>query len=151
MYWLDRNIPNSLALCSIAKPCASVPMNAGSICEAILPSVTTAALHQELRGKLDKDSMLCSGGYKPYIALSAKNDLIHKRLDVAGSVKVVDKVSHVQNVNACHSRLKAWIRRFHGVATHYLDHYLGWFRYMDVPENLNENKLLRIQQQLMGT
>ncbi|MCP3699413.1 MAG: IS1595 family transposase, partial [Aliivibrio sp.] len=44
-----------------------------------------------------------------------------------------------------------WIRRFHGVATKYLDHYLGWFRYMDTPENLNENKLFRIQQQLKGT
>ena len=50
--------------------------------EAIVPSVTTDALHQELRGKLEKDSVLCSDGYKPYIALSAKNDLIHKRLDV---------------------------------------------------------------------
>ena len=119
--------------------------------EAVLQSVTTDALHQELTGKLEKDSVLCSDGYKPYIALSAKNDLIHKRLDVAGGVKVIDKVFHIQNVNAYHSRLKAWIRRFHGVATKYLEHYLGWFRYLDVPENLNENKLFRIQQQLMGT
>ena len=119
--------------------------------EAIVPSVTTDALHQELRGKLEKDSVLCSDGYKPYIALSAKNDLIHKRLDVTGGIKVIDKVFHIQNVNAYHSRLKAWIRRFHGVSTKYLDHYLGWFRYMDNPENLNENKLFRIQQQLMGT
>lgn len=64
---------------------------------------------------------------------------------------MIDKVFHIQNVNAYHSRLKAWIGRFHGVATKYLDHYLGWFRYMDTPENLNENKLFRIQQQLMGT
>ena len=119
--------------------------------EAIVPSVTTDALHQELRGKLEKDSVLCSDGYKPYIALSAKNDLIHKRLDVTGGIKVIDKVFHIQNVNAYHSRLKAWIRRFHGVSTKYLDHYLGWFRYMDNPENLNENKLFCIQQQLMGT
>ena len=33
--------------------------------EAILPSVTAAALHQELLGKLEKDSVLCSDGYKP--------------------------------------------------------------------------------------
>ena len=119
--------------------------------EAIVPSVTTDALHQELRGKLEKDSVLCSDGYKPYIALSAKNDLIHKRLDVTGGIKVIDKVFLIQNVNAYHSRLKAWIRRFHGVYTKYLDHYLGWFRYMDNPENLNQNRLFPIQQQLMGT
>jgi len=84
---------------------------------------------------------LCSDGYKPYIALSAKSDFIPKRLDVAGGVKVIDKVSHIPNVNAYHSRLKAWIKRFHGVATKYLEHYLGWFRFMGTPENLNENRL----------
>ena len=24
-----------------------------------------------------------------------------------------------------------WLNRFHGVATHYLDNYLGWFRALD--------------------
>jgi len=65
-------------------PVLTVRDRAKSTYEAILPSVTTAVLHQELVGKLEKDSVLCSDGYKPYIALSAKNDLIHKRLDVAG-------------------------------------------------------------------
>ena len=51
-----------------------------------MPTVTTQILHQELVGKLEKDSVLCSDGYKPYIAISEKNDLIHKRLDVAGGV-----------------------------------------------------------------
>ncbi len=47
--------------------------------EAILPSATAAALHQELTGKLAKDSVLFSEGYEPYIKLSAKNDVIHLR------------------------------------------------------------------------
>ncbi|MCY7316689.1 MAG: IS1595 family transposase, partial [Rubrivivax sp.] len=38
---------------------------------------------------------------------------------------------HIQNVNAYHSRLKAWLRRFKGVATSYLPNYLGWFRALD--------------------
>lgn len=38
---------------------------------------------------------------------------------------------HIQNVNAYHCRLKLWVNRFHGVATHYLDNYLGWFRSLD--------------------
>jgi hypothetical protein len=37
----------------------------------------------------------------------------------------------VQNVNAYHSRLKAWVQKFRGVATRYLDSYLGWFRALD--------------------
>ena len=35
---------------------------------------------------------------------------------------------HINNVNGYHSRLKEWLRPFHGVATKYLDHYLGWRR-----------------------
>jgi transposase-like protein len=38
---------------------------------------------------------------------------------------------HIQNVNAYHSRWKNWMVRFHGVATSYLHHYLGWFRALD--------------------
>ena len=43
----------------------------------------------------------------------------------------VDGAWHVQNVNAYHSRLKNWIRRFRGVTTCYLPKYLGWFRALD--------------------
>ncbi|MBV9249519.1 MAG: IS1595 family transposase, partial [Acetobacteraceae bacterium] len=35
---------------------------------------------------------------------------------------------HINNVNANHSRLKQWLRRFHGVATKNLSHYFGWRR-----------------------
>jgi hypothetical protein len=38
---------------------------------------------------------------------------------------------HIQNVNSYHGRLKGWMRRFHGVATSYLENYLGWFRALD--------------------
>lgn len=43
---------------------------------------------------------------------------------------------HIQNVNAYHSRLKTGVRRFYGVATYYLENYLGWFRALDrMPRN----------------
>ena len=38
---------------------------------------------------------------------------------------------HVQNVNAYVSRLRGWMQHFKGVATKYLDSYLGWFRMLD--------------------
>lgn len=44
---------------------------------------------------------------------------------------MVAGVYHVQNVNAYDSRLKEWMRRFHGVATHYLGNYLGWRRMIE--------------------
>lgn len=119
--------------------------------EAVLPDVSEVTLAKELQGKLQKDSVLCTDGLKSYVAIALRNDLNHKRLNVSAGIKVIDKVFHIQNVNAYHSRLKAWMGRFHGVATKYLDHYLGWHRYMDVTEELNENKMLSLQQQLRGT
>ena len=119
--------------------------------EAILPSVSSKQLNDELKGKIEKDSVLCSDGFKAYIKFAQGNDLIHKRLNVAAGVKVIDRVFHIQNVNAYHSRLKEWLQRFHGVATKYLDNYLGWFRFLDTQENPNKNNLFKAQQQLAGT
>ncbi|MEZ9835547.1 IS1595 family transposase, partial [Vibrio breoganii] len=119
--------------------------------ETILPDVREETLVTELKGKLEKDSVLCSDGLQSYISLCLNNDLVHKRLNISAGVKVIDRVFHVQNVNAYHSRTKQWMKRFHGVATKYLDHYLGWHRYMDVTEELNENRMLSLQQQLKGT
>jgi len=42
-----------------------------------------------------------------------------------------DVWQQVQNVNAYDSRLKTWMNRFHGVATQYLEHYLGWRRWLE--------------------
>lgn len=55
---------------------------------------------------------------------------------------MIDKIFHIQNVNAYHSRLKGWMKRLHRVATKYLDHYLDWHRYINVTEELNENRML---------
>ena len=66
-------------------------------------------------------------------------------------MSVVEKVFHIQNVNAYHGRLKNWISRFHGVASKYLENYLSWFRFMETTEKANENSIFRTQQQLTGT
>ena len=44
---------------------------------------------------------------------------------------LVEDVFHIQNVNAYDSRLKTWLRRFNGVASKYLDHYLSWRRLLE--------------------
>jgi len=57
----------------------------------------------------------------------------------------VRQAFHIQNVNAYHSRLKTWIRRFHGVGTYYLLNYLGWHRLLDGhADTLTPTKLIRI-------
>lgn len=44
---------------------------------------------------------------------------------------MIARVYHIQNVNAYDSRLKTWMKRLHGVATKYLEHYLGWRRWLE--------------------
>lgn len=95
-------------------------------------------------------AFLCSDGFRPYIKFAQSNDLIHKRLNVAAGVQVIEKVFHIQNVNAYHSRLKSWMGRFHGVATKYLESYLGWFRFLDTNQNPNKNNLFKAQQQQLA-
>lgn len=57
--------------------------------------------------------------------------MVHRPVKQSAGIRVLAGVYHVQNVNAYTSRLKTWMRRFHGVATRYLDSYLGWFRAID--------------------
>ncbi|MFZ2452680.1 MAG: IS1595 family transposase, partial [Methylovulum miyakonense] len=52
----------------------------------------------------------------------------HRALNLSAGIRVLAGVYHIQNVNAYDSRLKTWMRRFHGVATKYLENYLGWRR-----------------------
>ena len=53
-------------------------------------------------------------------------------------------IVHVQNVNAYDSRLKPWTKRFHGVATKYLENYLGWMRLLDREKNITAKQLLAV-------
>jgi len=49
-------------------------------------------------------------------------------LDAPGNPKPDAPQFHINNVNAYHSRLKEWMRRFHDVATENLPNYLSWRR-----------------------
>jgi len=122
-----------------------------NVFESLLSEVSAKELSKQLSTKVGKDSVFCSDGFKSYIRFTREHDLIHKRLNLSDGIRVIDKVFHIQNVNAYHSRLKEWMIRFHGVATKYLENYLGWFRMIDATENLNEIKLFRVQQHLIGT
>ncbi len=71
--------------------------------------------------------MLVSDGARAYASFATENGLGHVGL-CARDGERSRGVFHIQNVNAYHSRLKTWMRRFNGVATKYLPSYLGWRR-----------------------
>jgi hypothetical protein len=78
-----------------------------------------------------RDAILCSDGAAVYRSAAHALGLTHRPVNLAQGIRVIAGVYHIQNVNAYDSRLKTWMKRFHGVATKYLEHYLGWRRWLE--------------------
>lgn len=104
---------------------------AGSTADAILKANDKASVVAALGPLLPKDIILCSDSSSTLAAAAKALGVAHRPINLTAGIRVVAGVYHVQNVNAYDSRLKDWIRRFHGIATRYLDSYLGWFRAID--------------------
>ena len=77
-----------------------------------------------LRPILIKDVILCTEGNSVVMAIGRKLGVEHHAVNVAASERVCG-AWHVHNVNFYRSRLKDWMRQFRGVASKYLDSYLG--------------------------
>lgn len=103
---------------------------AGGTADFILKSDDSDHIVEKLKPILPKDAILCTEGNSVMMATGRKLAVEHHAVNVAAGIRV-DGPWHVQNVNSYHSRLKTWLRRFKGVATRYLDSYLGWFRAID--------------------
>jgi transposase-like protein len=103
----------------------------GETANIILAADGKADLVAALKPLLPMDTILCTDGSSVLPAAVREIGVTHRPINVSAGVRVLAGVYHIQNVNAYDSRLKNWIRRFHGVATRYLDSYLGWFRTLD--------------------
>ena len=92
--------------------------------------MSKAQLSGALQSVLTRDALLVSDGNPTYRSFAQDAGISHDAINLSAGVHVRGAV-HLQNVNAYHDRLKPWLHRFHGVATRYLDNYLGWLRCMD--------------------
>ena len=97
----------------------------------ILDADSKACVVTALKPLLPSDTILCTDGSSVLAAAAKEIGVTHRPVNVSAGQRVIAGVYHIQNVNAFDSRLKNWMRRFHGVATKYLDSYLGWFRTLD--------------------
>ena len=102
--------------------------------DEILANRSAAEITLALDPIVARDAVLVSDGAKSYAAFAQEAKLAHVELVVSQGERVRG-VYHIQNVNAYTSRLKEWMRRFKGVATAYLDTYLGWHRLADAGGN----------------
>jgi transposase-like protein len=103
----------------------------GETADFRLAGTSTAHIEPVLQSMIPADTILCSDGAASYRIASQRLGIVHRPVNLSAGIRVVDGVYHIQNVNAYTSRLKEWMRRFHGVATKYLEGYLGWRRWLE--------------------
>jgi hypothetical protein len=97
----------------------------------VLDDLSGATMTAALRPALARDAVLSTDGNPSYRVVAASLSIEAGHFVAGYDGPGGDGVWHVQNVNAYDSRLKGWMGRFHGVATKYLAHYLGWRRLLD--------------------
>jgi transposase-like protein len=103
---------------------------AGVTADCVLKATDAATLAAALKPFVSTDVVLCTDGSGALAAAARRLGVEHHAVNLSAGVRV-DGAWHIQNVNAYHSRLKTWVRKFNGVATRYLANYLGWFRTLD--------------------
>ncbi|OEZ64769.1 ISXO2-like transposase domain protein [Janthinobacterium sp. HH100] len=105
-------------------------------------ALTKAQLHACLPPVIDKDILLVTDDHAAYRAFAREAGISHQAVNVRAGIRV-QGAAHVQNVNAYHSRLRAWLGPFHGVATRYLPNYLGWRWILDAGRIRSPETLLK--------
>jgi transposase-like protein len=100
----------------------------GQTTDAVLAKLDRASVTAALDGVVTPDNQLCCDGGKAIVSFARKAKIPCCILPKPGGPRPEAPNLHINNVNGYHGRLKEWLRPFHGVATEYLDHYLGWRR-----------------------
>ena len=112
-------------------PVLVVRDRSGQTADFKLEKLDAAHVIAALQPLLDQEAILCSDSAGVYAAFARATGIAHRPLNIQHGPRVFDGVFHIQNVNAYDSRLKGWMRRFNGVATQYLENYLGWRRMLE--------------------
>jgi len=85
---------------------------------------------------------LCTDAEAKYRKFAKEAGVDHQEISARAGVRVKRGIFHIQYVNAHYSRLKLWIRQFHGMATRWADNYLSWFRFMDKHGQLDRAEVI---------
>ena len=97
-----------------------------------------------LAPKLAQDAVLIADGHRAYRTLGKAHKIEVRVVPRDPKHRTVGAL-HLNNLNRYHKGLKDWMRPFHGVATKYLDLYLGWHRLVDSEQpGITAQQLLRL-------
>jgi transposase-like protein len=103
----------------------------GATTDAVLPEDTAVCITQALASAMSPANVLVCDGGRPLRAFARRAKIPVRVVPAPGKPLPGEPDIHINNVNAYHSRLKEWMRRFHGVATRNLPNYLGWRRALE--------------------
>lgn len=103
----------------------------GATIDGVLPQLDKASVTTVLDKVVGPDNDLCCDGGRAIVGFARKAKIPYHILPAPGGPKPDAPSFHINNVNGYHGRFKEWARRFHGVATKYLDRYLGWRRFLE--------------------
>ena len=99
--------------------------------DAVLNSMKNKDIFSSLQGRIQEGSTLCTDAYASHHQLEEQLHVTLKVLNASEGEYVKEERYHIQTVNSYHNILKCWINGFFkGVATKYLDKYLGWKRFL---------------------
>jgi ISXO2-like transposase domain len=98
----------------------------GAGIDQIVTALDTTHLAAVLQPVLAADAVLCTDGSPALAAAVHHIDAEHHVINLSAGQRVIGPW-HNNNVNGYHSWLKNWLRRFKGMASPYLHHYLGCF------------------------
>jgi transposase-like protein len=110
--------------------------------------ISSSAIGAILGSHTNGMTTLCSDAEAQYRKFAKEAGVNHYEINANAGVRVKHGIFHIQHVNAHHSRLKKWLRRFNGVATRWTDNYLTWFRFVDKHRQLDPAEA--IHQMLVG-
>ena len=110
--------------------------------DGILKNESADELCRHLNGRINIETVVCADASLAHEKLARKLGFTFKELVSSSGQRVIEGVFHLQHVNSYHSHLKQWITGvFHGVATKYLPHYLGWRRALTGINALTSDRL----------
>lgn len=99
--------------------------------------VSTKNLHDAFDGKIASDAIFVTDKMNSYVRFANTN---HIRLVQLKGGRCKKGIYNIQHVNNYHSRLKAFLRRFHGVSTKYLNNYLIWHNLVNYAKDTEAEK-----------
>lgn len=128
----SNNMPKACIMCAVERHGHSYAEVLGA------GQSNTQMVTHAFENRLVDDSIMLSDGGKAlsnYFAKKEKIELITLKSSMSGSHKGGDPeirgIYHIQTVNNFHKRLDAFLRRYTGVATKYLNHYVSLFVWIE--------------------